>query len=245
MNIVLVNFAYDLGEHLYSVYLLLLAVLLIAHDLPRLYTILVTRTRTAAEQASLFFTGTEKRFKSIIRVTFGTFTLLFVTLLIKTRVTSNWPFPDTEGLAGAYGYYNVSQFKINDSLLPYSLTDSLRWKDVVFEKWNVMSVRNNTRHKPLMDDPKVLAQHVDQPHYDALGNGGRKFYHYTHTPDEISLYNYGDISDRIQFAYYRPDSSTIVLSGQTKTGDNLLITLNKLNKEYLLYKGRRKPLTIY
>jgi hypothetical protein len=46
INIVLVNLAYQIGDHVYASSLLLIAVFLLAHDLPRLYN-LVVRERLA------------------------------------------------------------------------------------------------------------------------------------------------------------------------------------------------------
>ncbi|RYY29502.1 MAG: beta-carotene 15,15'-monooxygenase [Chitinophagaceae bacterium] len=245
VNVVLANFAYDIGEHLYSSYLLLLSVLLLVHDLPRLYTLIVLRTKTAAALIRLQFSRNEKRFKNIIRAAFGVFTILFTSLLLKTYIGSNWPYPDSPGLSNAAGFYDVRSFRFNDTILPYSDTDPVRWQDVVFEKWNVLSVRTRSPHPALTDNPQIIAatdSHVD---YGSLGNGGRSFYHYQFSGDHLDLYSQSDSTDHFRFLLQRPDSSTIVLQGQNKSGDKLSITLNKINKEYLLHKGRRKPISIY
>ena len=245
VNVVLVNFAYDIGEHLYSTYLLLLAALLLVHDLPRLYTLIVLGSRTAADKIRLQFNRKEIVFKRIVRSAFAVFSVLFVTLLGKTFYQSNWPYPDTPGLSNAQGYYNVRSFRINDSLLPYSATDPIRWTDVVFEKWNVLSIRNNSPYPALLAGPEIVSEADNIPHYESLGNGGRNFYRYNISDKNIDVYSQYDSSDHLRFTVQRPDSATIILQGKNKAGDSLLVTLNKVNKDYLLYKGRRKPLSVY
>ncbi len=245
VNVVLANFAYDIGEHLYSTYLLLLSAVLLAHDLPRLYTLIVLRTKTTADRISLQFSKNERIFKNIVRVSFGLFTVVFVGLLVTTYTGSNWPYPDKPGLTNAAGYYNVRFFKINDTILPYSETDPVRWQDVVFEKWNVLSVRTSKPYPPVTAAPQIIATANTHLDYGSIGNGGRNFYRYELSGDHLDLYSQYDSTDKLRFVVQRPDAATIILNGRSIAGDSLSITLDKINKEYLLHKGRRKPISIY
>src|SRR5690606_3335543 len=45
------------------------------------------------------------------------------------------------GLPKSRGYYEVTEFKLNNKTLPYSPFDPVRWQDVTFEDWSSMSFK--------------------------------------------------------------------------------------------------------
>lgn len=243
INVVLANFAYAIGEHLYSSYLLLLALILIAHDLPRLYQLLVKEASVVAEKFEPVFTTQIKSIRRIARIAFTLFFLLFAGFVFKSYTSSNWPYPDQKGLVDE-GIYNVSQFKLNDSLHAYSLTDPIRWQDVVFEKWNVVSVRKSQPVVVNLSGPTSPYGYPLTDQYAFEGNGARSFYTYSISGNDITFIPQNGDTDTLRFALNRPDASTIELTGIASKGDSLSLVLTKLNKEYLLDKGRRKPVTI-
>jgi hypothetical protein len=153
---------------------------------------------------------------------------------------NRWPYTNAPGLENAEGIYNVSHFAIGDSTYPYSLTDTIRWRDVVFEKWNVLSVRRNTLAVPNLASPQISGK----TNYEFIGNAGRTFYEYRRSRDTLELANPNDVKDNIRFIVSRPDSVTIRLNGANSSGDSLTIVLNKIDKQYLLFKGRRKPISV-
>jgi len=244
INIVLANFAYQLGDHIYSVYLLLAAFFIIAYDAPRLYDLLIKERFAKADHFRPVY-----RFKPAVRSGIKLALLLFV--LFDASVTyagyrnSKWPYADTPGLAGAYGVYNVREFKINNRELPYSATDTTRWQDVVFEKWNVLSLRINKPMQIDLSGPQIDYQTDSLRDYESQGNGGRIFYRYTVADSTIKLINKNTANDQASFKITRPDASTIILKGINSHRDSLYVVLDKLKKQYLLDKGRRKPVTVY
>ncbi|MBX3241249.1 MAG: DoxX family protein [Chitinophagaceae bacterium] len=244
INVVLANFAYNIGDHLYSTYLLLISLVLLAHDLPRLYALLVKETRTYADRFQPVFSKRTKRLRVLAKAGFSVFSVAFLVLSYKSY-SHNWPYPDTVGLKEAEGYYDVSSFKINDRLIPYSLTDSVRWKDVVFEKWNVLSIRNNYPRKIDYLIPGILYEPDFPWRYEVAGNAGRSFYAYDETGDVLALKNLSNSADTISLTIQRPDPETILLWGVTAGGDSIHAALTKVDKEYLLTKGRRKPVSVY
>jgi len=245
INIVLANFAYQLGDHVYSLYLLLLAVFVLAYDTPRLYSLLVKEKLAIADHFKpVFKYRNATKWRVALRAIFLVFVIFYASVTYAGYHNSNWPYPDTPGLANAYGVYNVREFRINKNVLPYSATDTTRWQDVVFEKWNVLSIRAN-RHFPIdFSSPSLDYQTDDQRTYESKGNGGRAFYTYTVTDSTLKLVNNTVPSDVEEFHISRPDKSTIVLDGIDNHADSLHVVLDKLNKEYLLDKGRRKPVTV-
>lgn len=245
-NIVLINFAYQLGEHVYSVYLLLAALFILAYDIPRLYHLLVKEGAAKADHFEpLFVYKNTHKFRYGLKAALLVFTVGYSILTYIDFKKSKWPYPDQPGLSNAYGVYNVREFSVNNVVLPYSATDSTRWQDVVFEKWNVLSIKAN-KHFPIdLSSPEIDYQASNQRSYESKGNGGRAFYSYAVTGSTIKLFNKNVPSDREVFHISRPDPSTIVLNGINNHGDSLNVVLDKLNKEYLLNKGRRKPVSVY
>lgn len=246
VNIVLINFAYQLGEHVYSLYLLLAASFILAYDTPRLYGLLVKEKAAIADHFSPVFKF--KRSKTIrytLKTLFVLFILSFGVLTYSSFRKSNWPYPDTPGLARAYGVYHVKEFKINDVVLPYSATDSIRWQDVVFEKWNTLSIKTNNLVPIDLSSASITYQEDSQRSYESKGNGGRSFYSYTLSDSTVTLSNKNVAADVQTFKLSRPDSTTIVLNGSNARGESLYVVLHKLDKTYLLHKGRRKPVQVY
>jgi len=246
INIVLVNFAYQLGEHVYSLYLLLAASFILAYDAPRLYELLVKEKVALADhfRPELHFKHA-KKIRYTLKALFGLFVISFSLLTFSSFKKSNWPYPDTPGLSKAYGVYNVKTFKINGTVLPYSLTDTSRWQDVVFEKWNVLSVKTNNPAPIDLSSPDLTYQEDKQRSYESKGNGGRSFYSYILIDSTITLSNKNAALDVQRFKISRPDPATVILNGSNAQGDSLYIELDKLDKTYLLHKGRRKPVQIY
>jgi hypothetical protein len=56
---------------------------------------------------------------------------------------NNYNIPGTPGLPGTKGYYNVTEFRLNNKSIPYTPQDSIRWQDAIFESWSSLSYRTN------------------------------------------------------------------------------------------------------
>jgi hypothetical protein len=225
INIVLVNFAYDLGSHVLSIYLLLISTVLLLHDVPRLYLLLVKEKAATADH---YVPAVPVRFSNWAKVLFVGFFLVYAVLAYSKTNDKKTP-----GLAGAAGFYDVSHFITHGQQLPYSLTDTVRWQNVVFEKWNTLSVHLNKKVVPNLKGPDV-------DEYENEGNGGRIFYTYIIQDSIIHLINKNDSKDVYQLVLKRPDENTILLDGA-----DIHVELNKINKTYLLHLGRRKPVKVY
>jgi hypothetical protein len=225
INIVLVNFAYDLGSHVLSVYLLLISTALLLHDVPRLYLLLVKETTAPADH---YVPTVPIYFRRWAKILFSLFFFGYAVLAYGKVNEEKVP-----GITGVAGFYDVSHFVLNEQELPYSLTDTVRWQDVVFEKWNTLSVHLNKKVLPNLKGP-------DEDEYESEGNGGRIFYSYTVQDSTIYLINKNDTKDVFRLTLKRPAENTILLDGS-----NIHIELNKIDKTYLIRLGRRKPVKVY
>ncbi|HEY0611171.1 MAG TPA: DoxX family protein, partial [Chitinophaga sp.] len=128
-NVFMSNLAYGGGEGVYSFFLVLIALFLFAHDLPRLVNLLAFGRPTAPNTYKPVFTQPWLKYG---RLALKTFVWLFFVVLYGVQVYAAaqhdpYQYPSTPGLTKASGIYNVREFRLNNQVLPYSDTDSIRW----------------------------------------------------------------------------------------------------------------------
>ncbi|QMU31602.1 hypothetical protein HUW48_17470 [Adhaeribacter radiodurans] len=180
-DIVYVNFAYDGGVHVYSSYFVLLAGFLMVHDIPKLYRLLIQERFTVPVNYYPTFAQTWQKFTRIGLKT-GVIVLFLGVLFYLQLVNFLYdPYkqPSTAGVKKLRGTYHVSEFRINNQMLPFSPEDSVRWQDVTFEKWTTLTYKVN---RPL---PLDLSNGGGDPMRDinrtfeisGVG-GGRRIFHY-------------------------------------------------------------------
>ncbi|WP_343669131.1 DoxX family protein [Chitinophaga sp.] len=240
-NVFLSNLAYEGGEYVYSLYLISMAVFLIVYDLQRIISLISLQQPTAPDPVKPQYKKAWLRYAGI------SLKLLFIFFFVGVYgITANktpYQYPLQAGLSGAAGIYNVDAFKYKGATLPYSLTDSIRWKDVVFENWATLSVSSNQTFAPDLSNTEEIYDNDADRNFESSGNAGRRFYTYVNDTAKHILYlqnknnHYKD--DRLLLHYERPDSNTIILYN-----DSLHVVLSKLNKKYPLIIGRRKPLKL-
>jgi hypothetical protein len=248
-NVFISNLAYEGGEYVYSIYLISFALFVLSFDALRIYNLISLERPTQPNTFKPVLTSRQQTIRLVVK----TLVIFFFVFLYGIKTYSGYhhnpyQFPRTAGLAGASGIYNVSEFKINNKELPYSATDSVRWKDVVFEKWATISVRSN---RPVLIDSANYEQisNKDQDRdYELAGSAGRHYYSYTadtlhHT---LSLINKNSHykGEKLQLNYSRPDSSTIILTGVNQHRDSIYVVLDKINKKYPLSMGRRRVIKL-
>lgn len=252
-NVFMSNLAYEGGEAIYSLYLIVIALFIISFDAGRLYTLLALRKPTAANQLKPVFT---EAWQSRARLALKAVFIFFFVFLYGYQTYAAYHqgvyhYPQAKGLSQASGLYDVKEFKVNGQVHPYSDTDPIRWQDVVFEKWATISIRSNT--KQTLDSTSAEEVYInDQDRdFELAGSGGRSYYSYTIDTAEkvLELHNKNKHypADRLTLKYTRPDSATIILSGISNSKDSVYAVLGKINKKYLLKeaaKGRNKGIKL-
>jgi uncharacterized membrane protein YphA (DoxX/SURF4 family) len=248
LNIWAANFAYNMGEQVYASFLLLIAFFLVAHDVPRLYSLLIQQKFTIAEKYEPVFNGWLRRARPALKAAVVVLVVLIGYKSYSNYTTDPYLIPRAAGLSNAYGLYDVKTFKINHREIPYSLTDSARWQNVVFEKWATVSVKTA---QPVQVDESygdsVHANDIDRD-YELAGTGARQYYNYIADTAKHTLLlqnkNLHYKGDQLLLQYSRPDSATIILTGVNEQKDSVYIQLSRVVKKYMLFEGRRKPLKI-
>lgn len=239
-NVFMSNLAYGGGEAVYSSFLLLIALLLFAHDVPRLVNLLAFGRPTAPYRYRPALTHPWQRYG---RLLLRTFVWIFFVGLYGAQAYSAaqhdpYQYPGAPGLSKASGLYNVGEFRINRRSLPYNDADSIRWQDVVFEKWATISIRSN---RPVVLDATntdhIYTADKDRT-FELEGSAARHYYSYQADTVRqlLTLQNRNGHHREEQWLlhYERPNDSTIILSGSNQRNDSVYAVLNRINKKYLL-----------
>lgn len=237
-NVYMSNLAYDGGEQVYSLYLISLALFLLAYDARRLFNLLYLQRPTAAARFTLPLQGRLRTTRIVLKtLVLFVFVLLYGFKTYSGYRANGYQFPTTPGLANAAGIYNVSSFRLNNDSLPYSDTSTLRWQDVVFEKWATLSIRTNkTLQLVTTNEEQVHAADADKD-YELAGSGGREYFSYTAdtVKHELLLQNKNKqyASEKWQLHYSR-QGNTLLLWGANQHNDSVHVVLNRIPKKYLL-----------
>ncbi|WP_214225172.1 DoxX family protein [Pedobacter sp. B4-66] len=248
-NVVVANIAYDAGEQVYSLYLVVIALFLFVYDVPRLYSLLALERQTIANKFTpIFVTKGIRNLRIVLKTAFAAFVILLGGATYANYSKAPYKIPRSKGLAGTYGYYNVREFRFNNQLIPYSTTDPNRWQNVVFEKWATISIKIA---RPIKLDPSTgdgyFANDIDR-NYESAGVGGRQYFAYTSDTVNKKIVlrnknkNYSGEGFTLQ--YKQLNDSTIVLTGLNEKRDSISAILDKINRKYMLFEGRRKPVKL-
>jgi hypothetical protein len=243
-NVAISNIAYEGGEYVYAFYLVSLALYLFAFDGIRLFNLLFLEKPTAAYHFKPVFEGKLKHYRLVLK---SVFVLFFIFVYgFKTRnayLSGGYNFPAKKGIENISGLYNVSQFKFNGTEIPYSKTDSIRWQNVVFEKWNTLSIKSN---KPVLLEHLPTEEVIDNDSlriYEFAGTQGRHYYSYDFdsSKSQLSLKNRNTNfqNDTFNLSLKKLNDSTLVLSGISANRDSIVAVLNLLNKKYLLEEAKK------
>jgi hypothetical protein len=243
-NVFMSNLAYEGGEVVYSFYLVTLALFLIVYDLQRIICLIILHVPVAPAKPALIWSNQLRTAriaaKSIIILLF---VVIYGLTAYGSAVIGGYHFSHQAGIKGVQGLYTVTSFKLNGLERPYSLSDSLRWQDVVFEKWAAFSVKVNRSGQVLNDNIETVPVDQNQSSFERAGTSGRLYFNYkADTVKQTLLLN----GQKQSLAYQVKPNSEIVISG-ILNGDRIEAVLQKSQKKYLLKeaeKGRTKGLKL-
>ena len=188
-DIVYVNLAYDGGVHVYASYFVLLAAFLLVKDVPRLYRLLIQERFTVPVD---FYPVLRARWQQYGRIALKAGTIfIFIFLLFYLQYVNfrydPYKQPAVAGVHQLRGNYTVTEFRINNKVLPFDPLDTARWQDATFENWSSLSFSVN---HPL---PLDLSNGGGAPQRDiersfeisGVAGGRRVFHYYADTVDQV------------------------------------------------------------
>jgi len=200
-DIVYVNFAYDGGVHVYSSYFVLLGSFLLVQDVPKLYRYWIKEEYTVP----VYHFPVLSKSWQYARVALKTGVIvLFLGVLYYLQLV-NYKYdpykqPSTAGVRALRGNYRVTEFRINNKVIPYDPTDSIRWQRVTFEKWTSLTYTvNRATFIDLSNGGGDPMRDINRT-FELTGTGGgqRVFHYYADSIDHV-LYlqdKYKAIPDR-------------------------------------------------
>ncbi|WP_121812147.1 hypothetical protein [Mucilaginibacter kameinonensis] len=227
-----VNIGYDAGVELASLHLLFLSITLLVKDADSFYSILIRH-----QQAIVSYIQPPEFNKQWKRVARGGFKAVFIFLFLFYRgyhygqlyaAGKTFKLPLDDGIKKFTGFYNVSQFKINNKALPYAPDDTVRWQNVVFEKFNTISIGSLKPFRLRTDNKSRTTEYY--------GNIGRLYYGYEAdtVKQVLVLKNRANMAEIIRFTYIELSAGEFILKGKNNQNDSLYIVLNKIKKNYPL-----------
>lgn len=180
-TITVVNIGYDGGVHVYASYFVLLAAFLLVYDARNYYNLFIKEKFTVP---FIYYPAFTQKWQQVTRVGIKAFIFFLFLGLLTYYQWINFRYdpykqPSTPGIATLNGYYDVSEFKLNNKPLPYDPLDSVRWSEVTFEKWSSLTYKVN---RPVQID---LSNGGGDPMQDINRTfeltgvaGGRRIFHY-------------------------------------------------------------------
>jgi hypothetical protein len=187
-DITYVNLAYDGGVHVYASYFVLLSAFLLVDDLPKLYSLLIRERYTVPTPFYPFF----PRWLKVTRAGLKSLTIfLFLGVLFYLQLINflydPYKQPAVAGVRTLRGNYAVTEFRVNNKIIPYSPLDSVGWHEVEFENWSSLSF---TQNRPT---PLDLSNGGGDPQQDVnrtfeltgIAGGRRVFHYYADTVDKV------------------------------------------------------------
>ncbi|MBA82478.1 MULTISPECIES: hypothetical protein [unclassified Leeuwenhoekiella] len=208
-HIVVMNFTYDIPVKLFSLHLLVMALILASTDRKRLYRIFFSNRSTAS---LLEYNPVKNKLFGKIKVGLKlTALILFTGISIWQGYNAEREYGDKRAKPTLYGIWEVETMHINDSLIPPLLTNEQRWRYLVVD-W-----KERATLKYITDEIKFMTLEVDS------------------SKSEITLYE-GEWKQEQNFKY-SIENDTLYLKGKLY-GDNLEVKLKAKNKEDFLLTNR-------
>jgi len=218
LNVVMYNLDYDVPVKIYSMHLLFCCLFLLAMDWRRLVSFfLLNRTTPGTTAYEWNFTRPWQRYGSRAAKAF------FVWLILITPFQSSYArYRDakrpTDGGPFRVGVYDVTRYVVNRETIPISSSDTLGWRDVIFDTRGAGSVNTG-----------------DQLFWQRYRRG-----YFRYRPDTlahtVAVWKTSAALDStwlFSMRYEVPDSNTIRLRTMIR-GDSLLVELSRTNRHFQL-----------
>lgn len=133
-NVVMMNLSYDIPVKIFSIHLLIYCLFLLSYDVKRFTAFfLLNKPTDTTDLYTIHFT------KKWMRITRLVAKSVFIILTLVMPFYNSWGFYNSnlsmkEAKPIKSGVYNVALFKMNGKMVPPLASDTILWKDVIFEK---------------------------------------------------------------------------------------------------------------
>jgi hypothetical protein len=212
LNVFMLNLCYDVPVKIYSFFLMVVSMFLIAPDFIRLLRFFVLQKPIAPRVEHPIFE--QKRWNIAAMV----LKFLIIGWVLYTYIDGSIEgqklYGDQSEPAPLSGLYEVQTFERNHQLVPPLLTDSTVWKQLLVHRypagWGIVSMTNDKKEYCSFQVDSLLPQINLHAVYDTIPQ---------------------------MFVYEKPDDSSLILKGVWKS-DSLVVRLKQSDKKYrLLNRG--------
>ncbi|MEP7238058.1 MAG: hypothetical protein ABI685_09340 [Ferruginibacter sp.] len=215
LNVMMLNLCYDIPVKLYSMNLVLMCLYLVVNELKRIACFFVLDKPTAT--CSVYHYPLVKKWMRITRIILKLAIIFFMgNTFYETMQFAKKANATAEHKDFKKGMYDVTRYVINKDTLPALVTDTLRWRDVIFENNQMGSVNTS-----------------DTMFRKRYGRGYFVFAVDSLQPIINFKKNMQDDSPRLSLSYQMIDSNTIQLWGKQRN-DSLFIELKRSNRHFQL-----------
>ncbi len=239
-NVCVANHAYDgmvhVGSFLYSV----AGAIIVWPYLAPVWKLLVKRYDVVPYHYAPSFELAWQRYLRIGLKSLIVFVFIFFNYYLHLQDHVGYRFAhDSPGLKNTAGFYEVTEFKLNNKIIPYSPLDSVRWQDAIFEDWSTFTVLLNKKQhmdnaNTARDESKPLNRRFE---FRGIG-GGRHFFHYEADTIRNVLHlqnkNKRHREETFTLKYSHPSATRIILQGVNQKNDSIYVVLDKNEKDYTL-----------
>ncbi|MFI5133345.1 MAG: hypothetical protein ACHQEB_03360 [Chitinophagales bacterium] len=216
IHVMVLNLCYDIPVKIFSMEIVLMCLVLLAHQYKRILAFFILNKPAAA--CSIYNVSFSKKWMRITRIVLKSG---FIILAVGMRFYNYTDYYKSvtgkkESKPIKAGMYDVSVYAVNSDTIPPLLTDTLRWQDVIFEKGGFASMKTSD----------TSFRHIYKRAY---------FNYYPDTIKKTISFETFSASGKnvFSFRYELPDSNTIRLWGKTKN-DSLYVELKKSNRHFQL-----------
>ena len=211
VQIFTLNMTYDVPVKLFSFHLLLMSLLLLAPEAPRLMRVLVlNKTAGPSSQPPLFSGRRARRIALGLQLAFGAY---IVGMNLYEANQSWWRFGPGAPKSPLYGIWNVQEMRVDGVVRAGLVGDHGRWKRLIFQNPAAMSFQR-------MDDSfQGYPAKID----DAV--------------KQLTLTLSGDKNDTATFAIDRPATDRLILDG-TMGGHEVRFDMRLQDREKFLLVSR-------
>ncbi len=131
-EVFLLNMTYDVPVKLLAFHLILISIFLLAYDARRFASFFVLgRNSSPCVEPALFQSPRKNRIALVVQILFG---LWLITGNLRGSVSEYYgPYGPARPKSPLYGIWNMQDFTIDGQVRPPLLTDSTRWRCIVFD----------------------------------------------------------------------------------------------------------------
>jgi hypothetical protein len=215
LQVLVLNLCYDVPVKLFSSNLLVMALLLAAPDLRRLANLFLFNRRVEPAEIRPLFA--RRRLNRVAGVLWGIGLLAFTVYSLYGAYQTNKQYGALAPKPPLYGAWEVEEFVLDGSVRPPLLTDADRWRRVLFEYPDYISVQ-------LMQKFQGRARR----------NYGLKL---DSTRKTLTITDLGDPKKKTVLSYRQPEPKVLTLEG-TFEGKKLRTRLRRVDESEFLLTSR-------